>query len=269
MTAILSVDSLGWDAGDKTILDDISFEIETGAFVGLIGANGAGKSSLLRCLYRVNRPTRGSVSIFEQNIWQHSARDNAKKVAVILQEHSDHLGLRVRDVVALGLTPHKKLFSLDTDSDLGKIQRAIAQVDLSDFSHEPYAHLSGGEKQRVMVARAIVQDPQLLLMDEPTNHWDIRYQIDVLQQVKNMGVTVLSSFHDLNLAAAYCDTIIALDKGRLVAVGSPAEVLTEDRIAAMFNTRAMIDEHPLHGSPRISYAYHRSAATDEVGGDHE
>jgi iron complex transport system ATP-binding protein len=258
MTAILAVNNLGWDAGNRRILDNISFDVEQGSFVGLIGPNGSGKSSLLRCLYRVNQPCRGSVELFGQNIWQHSAKDNAKKVAVILQEHSEHLGLRVKDVVGLGLTPHKKLFTLDSPADKEKISRAIEQVDLTAFSDEPYVHLSGGEKQRVMVARAMVQDPQLLLMDEPTNHLDIHYQISVLQQVQKMGVTIFASFHDLNLAAAYCDRIITIDHGHIVSNGTPEEVLTANMIESVFKTQALVDQHPLYGKPRITYAYGES-----------
>ncbi len=255
MTQILDVNQLSWSAGHKQILRDISFAVEQGSFVGLIGPNGAGKSSLLRCLYRVNQPTSGNVKIFGEDIWQASAKHTAKKVAVILQEHSEHLGLRVRDVVGLGLTPHKKMFELDSAQDKNRIDQAVQSVDLEHLLHEPYAHLSGGEKQRVMVARAIVQNPRLLLMDEPTNHLDIHYQIDVLRLVQKMGVTVFSSFHDLNLAAAYCDKIILINNGELAAVGTPEEVITENMISSVFKTCAVVDTHPLHKSPRVTYAY--------------
>lgn len=255
MTNILEVDRVSWKAGEKEILKNISFSVRKGAFVGLIGPNGAGKSSLLRCLYRVNQPSSGAVKIFDQDIWKTSAKSAAKKVAVILQEHSEHLGLRVKDVVSLGLTPHKRLFEMDNVKDKEEVLSAIQQVDLERLMQEPYAHLSGGEKQRVMVARAIVQKPQLLLMDEPTNHLDIHYQIDVLKLVQKMGVTVFSSFHDLNLAAAYCDQIVVIHKGELAAVGTPKEVITENMISSIFKTCAVIDEHPLYKSPRITYAY--------------
>ncbi len=255
MTNILDVDKVCWRAGDKDILRDISFSVKKGAFVGLIGPNGAGKSSLLRCLYRVNKPSSGEVRLFGENIWDISAKHNAKKVAVILQEHSEHLGLRVKDVIALGLTPHKRLFEMDSLSDKEKVDKAISQVDLQSLKHESYAHLSGGEKQRVMVARAIVQNPELLLMDEPTNHLDIHYQIDVLKLVQKMGVTVFSSFHDLNLAAAYCDQIVVIHNGKLAAVGTAEDVITENMISTIFKTCAVVDVHPLHKSPRVTYAY--------------
>ena len=260
---ILSVDHLSWTVGDKQILNDISFTVKQGSFVGLIGPNGAGKSSLLRCLYRVNEPSTGAIELFGKNIWHHSIKANARKVAVILQEHSDQMGLRVHDVIAQGLTPHKKLFEFDSAADKKKIVDAIEMLDLQTLAHEPYAHLSGGEKQRVMTARAMVQSPQLLLMDEPTNHLDVHYQIEILKKIQNMGVTVLTSFHDLNIAAAYCDHILMIDKGRLVAEGKPETVITEDSISSIFKACVVVDQHPIHRHPRITYTYHDAAPGEE------
>lgn len=260
---ILTVDHLSWSASNKQILKDISFSVKQGSFVGLIGPNGAGKSSLLRCLYRVNQPSAGSIELFGKNIWHHSIKDNARKVAVILQEHSDQMGLRVHDVIAQGLTPHKKLFELDRAADKQKIVDSIELLDLQDLAHEPYAHLSGGEKQRVMTARAMVQSPQLLLMDEPTNHLDVHYQIEILKKIQSMGVTVLTSFHDLNIAAAYCDHILMLDKGQLVAEGKPEDVITEESISSIFKACVVVDQHPIHQHPRITYAYHDAILGDD------
>jgi len=256
VSALLDVKNLSWKAGDRMILTDIAFAIQPGQFVGLIGPNGAGKSSLMRCLYRVNQPTAGQVLFEGQDIWQQSARSSARNTAVILQEHTAHLGLTVREIVALGLTPHKRLFERDDHRDDRAIHDALTQVDMSDFSEAGFERLSGGEKQRVMLARAMVQKPKFLIMDEPTNHLDVHYQIDVLHKVRALGITVLASFHDLNLAAAFCDTLLVLDHGRLVANGSPESVLSEDLIARIFHTCAVVDRHPIDGHPRISYAYH-------------
>ena len=255
--ALLTVEHLSWQAGGQGILKEISFQIRSGQFVGLIGPNGAGKSSLMRCLYRVNQPSQGHIKLLGQDIWQQSAKQNARQIAVILQEHSEHIGLTVADIVALGLTPHKRLFERDTAADRERVQQILEQIDLYSLRSSLFGHLSGGEKQRVMLARAMVQQPTLLVMDEPTNHLDVHYQIDVLQKVKALNITVLASFHDLNLAAAFCDWLLVLDRGRLVASGSPDEVLTEDLISSVFKTCARVDQHPLHRHPRISYAYHQ------------
>lgn len=253
---LLSVSNVSWSAGQAKILDAISFDIEKGGFVGLIGPNGAGKSSLMRSLYRVNKPESGSILFEGQDVWQLSANANARNMAVILQEQSEHLGLSVYEVVALGLTPHKKLFEWDSIEDKKQILRLISENDLEHLSQRLYSNLSGGEKQRVMLARAMVQNPKFLIMDEPTNHLDVHYQVEVLRKVKQLNLTVLASFHDLNLAAAFCDQIIVLNKGQLSAIGKPEEVLTETLLNEVFNTRAFVDKHPIHHHPRITYAYH-------------
>jgi iron complex transport system ATP-binding protein len=253
--SLVSIEGLSWHCDGRQILDNISFQIEEGAFVGLIGPNGAGKSSLMRCCYRMNRPSTGSVSIHGRDIWQHSLKDNARQVAVILQEHHDHLGLSVNDVVMQGLAPHKKIFEWDTPEDHHFVDSVMADMDLENFRDSLFSHLSGGEKQRVMLARAIVQRPSLLVMDEPTNHLDVHYQIDLLNKVKRLGVTVLASFHDLNLASAYCDQIIVLKDGSLHAHGSVSKILTTKLINEVFSASVTVDEHPSSGVPRVTYEY--------------
>ncbi|MFT5591834.1 MAG: iron complex transport system ATP-binding protein [Oceanicoccus sp.] len=254
--ALLTAQNLSWQVSDKAIVEDVSFSINKGQFVGLIGPNGAGKSSLMRCLYRVNAPTSGHVLFEESDIWQFSARDNAKNMSVILQEHSDHLGLTVRDVVSQGLTPHKKLFQWDDKQDAAHINAVMQQMDIIELKRKPFQLLSGGEKQRVMLARALAQNTELVIMDEPTNHLDVHYQTDMMSKVKSLNKTILASFHDLNLAAAFCDYILVLDKGKLVASGTPAQVLTQKLIRDVFRTHAIVDAHPVNGHPRITYQYH-------------
>lgn len=254
--ALLTAQNLCWQVGDKSIVTDVSFNIKKGQFVGLIGPNGAGKSSLMRCLYRVNEPTGGRVFFDDKDVWQLSAKDNAKNMSVILQEHSDHLGLMVKDVVSQGLTPHKKLFQWDDEQDVMQIKTVMEKMDITQLKHKPFQLLSGGEKQRVMLARALVQDTELIIMDEPTNHLDVHYQTHMMSKVKSLDKTILASFHDLNLAAAFCDCLLVLNEGELVASGSPDDVLTEDLIKNVFRTQAIVDQHPVNHHPRITYQYH-------------
>ncbi|MGR6872269.1 ABC transporter ATP-binding protein [Pseudomonas sp. HK3] len=254
--ALLTAQNLSWLVSDNAIVKDVSFSINKGQFVGLIGPNGAGKSSLMRCLYRVNAPTSGHVLFEKNDVWQLSAKDNAKNMSVILQEHSDHLGLTVRDVVSQGLTPHKKLFQWDDEKDAAQIDAIMQQMDITELKRKPFQLLSGGEKQRVMLARALAQNTELLIMDEPTNHLDVHYQTDMMAKVKSLNKTILASFHDLNLAAAFCDYILVLDKGQLVASGTPTQVLTQTLINNVFRTHTMVDTHPVNGHPRITYQYH-------------
>jgi len=175
---------------------------------------------------------------------------------VILQDHTDQLGLTVSDVISQGLTPHKHLFEWDTHDDRKQIQNLLVELDLYQLRNSPFSLLSGGEKQRVMLARAMLQNPQLLIMDEPTNHLDVHYQVELLQKVKKLNMTVLASFHDLNLAAAFCDSILLIDNGRLLTFGTPEEVITEKNLNEIFNTEVVVDKHPLYSHPRITYAYH-------------
>ena len=269
MSPILNVNQLTWSADQTPILQDISFEIPKGAFVGLIGPNGAGKSSLMRCLYGVNQPESGKIFLHGQNLLELSAKQQAQQIAVILQEHSQQMGLNVWDVVAQGLTPHKGLFSWTNKQDLKQIDDALEKMDLTEKMLQPFEQLSGGEKQRVMLARAHVQNPQLLIMDEPTNHLDVHYQIDMLNMVKNMGISVLASIHDLNLAAAFCDYLLVIDGGRIVKQGLPKDVLTEQLISDVFKTCVKVDKHPLSKQDRLRITYAFDDGAHLNGGDHD
>lgn len=156
-------------------------------------------------------------------------------------------------VAAMGRTPHKGLFDGDDAEDRRLVDEALARVGLSGLAQQPFACLSGGEKQRALLARALVQQPQVLILDEPTNHLDPRYQLELLGQIKALGLATLASFHDLNLAAAFCDRLCVLDQGRLVAIGTPAEVLTAELLQQVFGLQALVDTHPLAGHPRITW----------------
>jgi iron complex transport system ATP-binding protein len=255
-TELLSVQHVYWHADGQLILDDISFAINKGSFTGILGPNGAGKSSLLRCLYRYVKPDSGLVKFKQQDIWQqYDAYQYAQDIAVVLQETPTHFNLTVHDIVSLGLLPHKGLFTREQPSDKQKIDCAIKQVGLVDKTLQNFEHLSGGEKQRALIARAIVQSPSLLIMDEPTSHLDVRYQIQVIELAKSLGITVIATFHDLNLASAMCDQLIILDKGKLVEQGTPQEVITSEMLSNVFGVCAQVSTHTQHKVPHISYFY--------------
>ncbi|MBR9728490.1 ABC transporter ATP-binding protein [Shewanella intestini] len=251
----ISVSHLDWEIAQQAILSDVSFQLPRGAMLGVIGPNGAGKSSLLRCLYRYIIPTRGDVTLLEQPLHLYSAQGLALKVAVVQQDTPANIELTAIELVAMGLTPHKGLLSRQTAADNHILEDALIKVGLIDKAHQRFNALSGGEKQRVLIARAIVQQPQILVLDEPTNHLDIRYQIQILELVKTLGITVVASIHDLNLASAMCDQLILLNQGRLVAQGTPSQVLTVKQISHVFGVCCEISQHPQHGNPLITYYY--------------
>ena len=250
----LQISELAWSPiGEQALLDGIDLAVGDGQLVGLIGPNGSGKTSLLRCAYRFQRPDQGSVELDGEALWSRSPRWCAQRVAVVLQEFPQDFGLTVAEVAAMGRTPHKGLFDGDDQADFALVEQALARVGLTEHKRQAFAHLSGGEKQRVLLARALVQQPTLLILDEPTNHLDPRYQLELLRLIKTLGLATLASFHDLNLAAAFCDRLYVLDHGRVVASGTPAEVLTEALLAEVYGVQALVDRHPLAGHPRITW----------------
>jgi iron complex transport system ATP-binding protein len=249
----LQISGLHWSPGNGWQLAGIDLHVAAGEFVGLIGANGSGKTSLLRCAYRAQAPSAGTVQLDGADIWQQTPRWTAQRIAVMLQEFPQEFGLTVRDVVAMGRAPHQGWFSGDSAGDLALIDRALADLSLQGFAEHSFAALSGGEKQRVLLARALVQAPRLLMLDEPTNHLDPRYQLALLAHLRHRPLSVLASFHDLNLAAAFCDRLYVLDHGRIVASGTPTEVLTPERLLQVFGVHALVDRHPLADHPRITW----------------
>lgn len=252
-SCVFEAKDLSWQVNDRMILDHLDFCIMPGEFVGLIGPNGAGKSSLLRCLYRKIIDYSGDLLFQNQPLQSYTRNQLARQIAVVLQEPPGQFELSVADVIAMGLTPLKSLFEFDSEQDRERIASAAEQVDLADKLEQNFNSLSGGEKQRAMIARAIVQNPQILIMDEPTNHLDIRHQVDVLKLAKSLNITVVVSIHDLNLAAAFCDRFILMDHGKIAAMGDHKAVLNEQHLSEVFGVVARIDQHPFHTTPRITF----------------
>lgn len=260
---LLSVSNLCWSAGNEFCLDNVNFEIKPGEFVGLIGPNGAGKSSLLRCLSRYYQPSSGDIQLNQQSINSYSASDYAQQVAVVLQHSPQSLQLAVADVVGLGRLPYQTAFASLTSNDKLLIEKALTNVGLHHKSENRFCDLSGGEKQRVMIARAMVQQPALLLMDEPTSHLDIKYQIQIMELAKSLSTTVVASFHDLNLASALCDQLILIKDGTVECAGTPTQVLTEDNLSRVFDVCAKVTTHPQQQVPHITYYYGYQGVANE------
>lgn len=231
--ADLKVNDVSWapTKSDKPVLHKTTFSVAAGRVLGVVGPNGAGKSTLLRLLYRFQKPKTGSVIIGGEDIWSIPARDAAKRIAVVLQEQASAFGLSVKEIVRLGRTPHKSGFASLGSDDEHIIERVIDSLSLHPLVHRDFGTLSGGEKQRVMLARALVQEPQVLILDEPTNHLDVRHQLEVVSLIRSLGTTIVVSLHDLNMAAGVCDDVLALKDGYPQGFG-PADTLLSDALVS-------------------------------------
>ncbi len=230
----------------RNIIEDITLHAEN-EVVGIVGPNGSGKSTTLRCVYRAMKPDAGTVLL--DGVGVHRRQHLARDLAALTQESQVEFDFTVAEIVEMGRLPHER----DPGRDRGVVAGALATVDISHLADRSFLSLSGGERQRVLIARAIAQEPRVLVLDEPTNHLDIRHQLDVLSLARGLGVTVLTVLHDLNLAASYCDRLYVLDEGRLVASGTPAEVLVPELIAKVFHVTAHVVAHPTTGVPQLLF----------------
>ncbi|MFE3194756.1 ABC transporter ATP-binding protein [Nocardia sp. NPDC059240] len=242
---------LGVTIDAAPILSGVELEIAPGSFTGLAGPNGSGKSTLLRCLYRALRPSSGAVRIGDEDVWRTSARRAGRRTAVVAQDHGLDHGFSVLEMVAMGRIPHQGAFGSDSAADHDLVRTALERVGLEGAAGRVFASLSGGERQRALLARALAQQTPVLLLDELTNHLDLGAQLELLELVRDLGLTTVAALHDLDHALAYCDHLILLADGAVVATGPPAETLTPDRVAALFGVRSAIVPHPLTGRPHL------------------
>mgnify|MGYP001795140114 CR=1 FL=1 len=250
----LTVDQVSVAIGTIRIVEKASLMVPQGGIVGLIGPNGAGKTTLLRTVYRRLRPLAGRVLLNEADVWTLSPRASAQQTGVVVQENNAGFEFTVREVAAMGRTPHKSLFAADNQADAAIVDEALARVKMAEMAERPFHTLSGGEKQRVLVARALAQQPKLLVLDEPTNHLDIRHQLELLELIRSLGITTLITLHDLNLAAAYCQTLFLLQGGKIVAQGAVAQVLSPQNIKHVFGVAARQEIDSENGRLRLHFS---------------
>ena len=250
--ALLARD-VSWSADRRAVLDGLGLDVRRGEFAGIIGPNGSGKTTFLRSVYRVLKPDAGLITLDGDDVWQLSTRAAAQRTAVVLQESPGDFEFTAQEMVFMGRTPHKGVLDRETAEDQRIVSDALARVGMTDFAGRAFSTLSGGEKQRVLIARALAQQARFLILDEPTNHLDIRYQLEILDLVKSLGVTTLAALHDLNLAAAYCDQLFAIEAGRVVQSGTPEEVLTPTLLRQVFGVGAHVRPDPQTGRPHLTF----------------
>jgi iron complex transport system ATP-binding protein len=247
----LRLDTLSVDIGTRRIVDGIDLTVSDQEFAGLVGPNGSGKSTILKAIYRVHRPSAGRILLDGTNLLSLGHKDTARRIAVVTQESASEFDFTVREMVMIGRTPHKRSFERDTDTDHDIVDHAMDRVGCGRLASRRFNTLSGGEKQLVLIARALAQQADHLILDEPTNHLDIHHQVEILEVVSGLGVTVLAALHDLSLAALFCQAIHVLRAGQLVAAGAPAAVLTPETIRQAYGAEVLVIDHPDTGTPHL------------------
>ncbi len=244
---MLNVDGVECRYGSVKVLDDVSLSAKEGDFVGILGPNGSGKTTLLKSISRILKPHRGAILLDKADIYTLKSVDVAKQLAVVPQDSSVGFSFASLDVVLMGRNPHMTRFQMESGKDLAIAKKVMLLTNTWQFADRPINELSGGERQRVIIARALAQEPRILLLDEPLTHLDIVNQLEVMDLVKELCVkeklVVLAVFHDLNLAARYCTSAVLLKKGKIVAAGSIADVLTSENIKSVFNVDAIVQRH--------------------------
>lgn len=255
----LIVSDASISAGGKTIVDRVDLTAAQGHVTGLIGPNGAGKSSLMRAILGLQPLHAGSVHFGGTDLLALGRRDRARISAFVEQSGATDAHISARDVVMLGRIPFQSVWQTSpSPSDELAVAEALEAVGMATYGSQPYETLSGGEQQRVQIARALAQQPSLLVLDEPTNHLDIHAQLGVLallQKRAEAGATVLVSLHDLNMAAAFCHALVVLDQGKVVAQGTPEAVLTADLLKRVYQVDASVLPHPSTGRPLLAYNF--------------
>jgi iron complex transport system ATP-binding protein len=253
----ITVDSIsfGYDAAIP-VVRDVSLTVQKGEFLTLVGPNGSGKTTLLRLLDRIYIPQKGSIHLGGQPLAKLPRAAIARRIAFVPQENSVQFPFTVEEIVLMGRSPHTRGLAFENTHDRDVAHSMMALTDIGHLAGQAVTNLSGGERQRVFIARALAQEPEIILLDEPNAHLDIAHQIDVFSIIRKLntesGLTVVSVSHDLNLAAAYSDRLAMMLCGTIAAIGTPAEVLTADRIREVFRTPVIVDSHPTRHTPRVS-----------------
>src|SRR5512136_908534 len=253
---MIDLQSVSFRYHEDWVLQDISFQMEKGEFVGVIGPNGSGKTTLLKVLYRLLSPQKGEVFYDRVPLKKMSQRDIAKKIAVVAQETYPAFPFRVIEIVLMGRSPYLGHLMFEREKDLEIAKKAMEWTEILPISERPLDELSGGERKRVFIARALAQEPEVILLDEPTTNLDIHHQVEALDLVfslnREKGLTILMASHDLNLACEYCDRLILLQHGKISHMGPPEAVMTRENIEKVYGCQVWVDRNPVSGMPRVS-----------------
>jgi len=251
----IKIRDLEWKFGDRQILWDISLTVNKGYFYSIIGPNGSGKTTLLRNISKSLEPKHDCVFIDDIDVTKLSSRNMAKKLSVVPQNTNIEFGFTVIDIVLMGRSPYMRRFESESSRDLEIAEMAMRATNTWYLRDKRINEISGGERQRVILARALAQDTNIMLLDEPVSQLDIHHQIEIMETIrtliKSRGMTVIAVMHDLNLAAQYSDYIILMNKGKVVCQGTPQEVITKENIMKVYKLEGYIINNPITGKPYI------------------
>lgn len=254
--AILEVKNLSSGYGNGNVVYDITFSLQRGEFISILGRNGSGKSTLVKAAQNLLRHTSGEVTVDGRNLFSLNRRQIAKKISYVPQVSSSAFEFSVMEIVSMGRYAHQDRLRSSSSRDQEIIEEVMDLTQISSLREKKVAHLSGGERQRVFIARALAQDTPLLFLDEPSSHLDISYQVEIYQILKSLqkekGKTILSTEHNINLAIPYSEKIIFLKEGRIHSQGHPAELITKENIREVYQAEVEVRENIHSRLPEIS-----------------
>jgi len=256
MIPAIDIRGLNLSYGKRTILHDVSFSVREGEFFIVIGPNGSGKSSLVKAISGAVRAGTGGIEIFGRPLRDHSRKALARLVAAVPQTQPADVPFTAAEVVLMGRSPHLGLLGVESAEDVRIAEAAMSFTGVTAFGLRKLDRLSTGERQRVLIARAVCQQPRVIVLDEPTASLDLAHQINIMELMEKLrkqnGTTVVMVSHDLNLAAMYADRLLLLKEGRIVSLGSPTEVLTYQVLEETYGCVLLVDDNPVKAAPRIT-----------------
>jgi iron complex transport system ATP-binding protein len=256
MNKAITAKNLSHSFGEDLVLKNVSFHVPKRDFFIIIGPNGSGKTTLMKIISGLLKPRNGELKILNRSIDQYHRNALARTIAFVPQMTFADFPFTVTEIVLMGRSPYLGMLGLEEEKDMEIARQAIAFTGLENLAHRKLEQLSGGEQQRVFIARAICQKPDIILLDEPTASLDLAYQVrimDLMEQLKNeKGITVVMVSHDVNLAAMYADHLLLLHKGQVLCQGLPDEVITYQTLEAAYGCTLLVDESPLGKSPRVT-----------------
>jgi iron complex transport system ATP-binding protein len=253
---MITLEHLSFRYDGDWILQDIDLVVEKGDFLGIVGPNGIGKTTILKLLYRLVLPRKGRVLVDDVDLAQMLRSEISKRIAVVSQETQINFPFIALEVVLMGRSPHLKGLQFERKRDFEIAENVMKLTDTLHIAQRPFSELSGGEKQRIFIARALAQETGIILFDEPTSNLDIRYQVQFYNLMTALNIekqlTLVTVSHDINLASEFCKNILLLDERKVFALGKPSNVITKNNIEAVYKTPVLVDKNPQTGAPRVT-----------------